>query len=146
MRSIRFALLVTGALLAFGMSAVPVDAASTPHELHIVKDCGTNTGIPPTYCSISTSSLKVLAVHARVWYLGPVLSDAYFLSSNIKIDAWHGNTATGYCQVDAKTATGLCTFWKGTGTLAGFHAVLQVSVDSRGLWHWDGIYYFAGQS
>ena len=146
MRSIRFALLVAGAVLAYGVFAVPVSAASTPHELHIVKDCGTNTGVPPTYCSIATSSLKVLAVHAKVWYLGPVLSDAYFLSSNIRIDAWHGNTATGYCQVDAKTATGLCTFWKGTGKLTGFHAVLNVSVDAKGLWHWDGIYYFAGQS
>jgi hypothetical protein len=146
MRSIRGALAIACTVLVFGASTATVSATSTPHELHIVKDCSTNNGIPPTYCSISTSNLKVFAVHARVWYLGPVLSNAYFLSSNIRIDAWHGNTATGYCQVDAKMSSGLCTFWKGTGKLTGFHAVLQVTIDSKGLWHWDGTYYIAGQS
>jgi hypothetical protein len=141
----RLARLVAIAILAVTVSAGTASATSTPHELHIVKDCSTHTGIAPTYCSVAASNLKVFAVHAKVWYLGPVLSDAYFISSNIKIDAWHGNTATGYCQVDAKTTTGLCTFWKGTGKLAGFRAVLHVSVDSKGLWHWDGTYYFAGQ-
>jgi hypothetical protein len=145
MRWIRFARLFAVGVLALTVSASSVSAASTAHELHIVKDCSTNTGVPPSYCSVSTSNLKVFAVHAKVWYLGPVLADPYFLSSSIKIDAWHGNTATGYCQVDAKTTDGLCTFWKGTGKLDGFHAVLHVSVDEKGLWHWDGTYYFAGQ-
>lgn len=146
MRLIRLARLLAIGVLAVTVSAGSVSATSTPRELHIVKDCSTNTGIPPAYCTVAVSNLKVFAVRAKVWYLGPVLSDAYFLSSNIKIDAWHGNTATGYCQVDAKTSTGLCTFWKGTGKLTGFRAVLQVSIDSKGLWHWDGTYYFVGQS
>ena len=145
MRSARRMMIAAGVVLALAASAPSVSASSTPHELHLVKNCSTDTGIPPTYCTIAVSNLKALPVHAKVWYLGPVLSDAYFLSSNIKIDAWHGNTATGYCQVDAKDSSGICTFWKGTGTLTGFHAVLHVSIDSKGLWHWDGTYYFGGR-
>ena len=37
---------------------------------------------------------------------------------------------------------GLCTFWKGTGTLAGFTSVVDVTIDATGLWHFDGMYYF----
>ena len=145
MRSVRLMAVVAVGILAFTMSALSVSASSSPHALHLTKDCATNTGIAPTYCVIAASNLRALPVRAKVWYLGPVLNNAYFLSSNIKIDAWHGNTATGYCQVDAQVSTGICTFWKGTGTLTGFHAVLKVTIDSKGLWHWDGTYYFPGQ-
>jgi hypothetical protein len=145
MRSARLFVVVAVAILTLTMSAATTSASTTLHTLHLTKDCATNTGIAPTYCVIAASNLRALPVRAKVWYLGPVLNNAYFLSSNIKIDAWHGNTATGYCQADAQTSTGLCTFWKGTGTLTGFHAVLKVSIDAKGLWHWDGSYYFAGK-
>jgi hypothetical protein len=144
MRSSRRLLVVAGAILALTLSTLSVSASSSLHELHMIKNCSTDTGIAPTYCTVAASSLRAIPVRAKVWYLGPVLTNAYFLSSNIKIDAWHGNTATGYCQVDAKDSSGICTFWKGTGTLTGFHAVLHVSIDSKGLWHWDGSYYFPG--
>ena len=146
MRSVQRYLFVAAAILALTVATVPVSASSSLHEIHITKDCSKDTGIAPAYCTVAASSLRAIPVHAKVWYLGPILSNAYFLSSNIKIDAWHGNTATGYCQVDAKDSSGICTFWKGTGTLAGFHAVLHVSIDSKGLWHWDGSYYFPGKS
>lgn len=145
MRPARRILAIAVAVVALMGSAVSVSASSTPHELHLVKDCAANTGVAPTYCTIKSSNLRLLPPRAKVWYLGPVLADAYFISSNIKIDAWHGNTAIGYCQVDARKSTGICTFWKGTGTLIGFHAVLQVSIDAKGLWHWDGTYYFPGK-
>ncbi len=145
MRSARRILVFAIAITALMASAISVSASSSPHALHMTKDCSANTGIAPTYCTVKASSLKAIPPRAKVWYLGPVLTDAYFLSSNIKIDAWHGNTATGYCQVDARESTGICTFWKGTGTLTGFHAVLQVSIDDKGLWHWDGTYYFPGK-
>ena len=35
---------------------------------------------------------------------------------------------------------GICAFYAGSGTLAGFMAIAQVSVDSAGIWHWDGSY------
>jgi hypothetical protein len=146
MRSARRFLVVAGVVIALTVPAISVSASSSPHALHLTKDCATNTGIAPTYCTVAASNLRAIPVHAKVWYLGPVLSNAYFLSSNIKIDAWHGNTATGYCQVDAHISTGICTFWKGTGTLTGFHAVLQVTIDAKGLWHWDGTYYFPGKA
>jgi hypothetical protein len=150
-RFVRTMTIVAGAILALTVSTLWVStpgasASSTLHELHIAKNCSTDTGIPPTFCTIAASNFRALPVHAKVWYLGPVLSNAYFLSSNIKIDAWHGNTTTGYCQVDARDSSGICTFWKGTGTLTGFHAVLHVTIDSKGLWHWDGSYYFPGKS
>lgn len=145
MHSARMVAMVAGAILALTAFAPSVEASSTTHELHITKDCSTDTGIAPTYCTVAASNLKQIHVHVKIWYLGPVLSNAYFLASNIKIDAWHGNTASGYCQFDARESNGICTFWKGTGTLTGFHAVVHISIDSKGLWHWDGIYYFTGK-
>jgi hypothetical protein len=40
---------------------------------------------------------------------------------------------------------GLCTFWQGTGHLAGFTSVVDVTIDTAGLWHFDGMYYAGDQ-
>ncbi|MDO8485798.1 MAG: hypothetical protein Q7S35_12730 [Candidatus Limnocylindrales bacterium] len=145
MRSGRGLLVVAGAILALTVFAISVSASSSPHALHITKDCSKFTGVAPTYCTIAASNLGAIRAKAKVWYNGPVLNNSYFLSSNVVIDTWHGNTATGYCNFDAETSDGICTFWKGTGTLTGFHAVVHVTVDSKGLFHWDGTYYFPGK-
>jgi len=145
MRLIRLLAMVAAATLAITAFTATVSASSSPHELHITKDCSSFTSVAPTFCKIAASNLGAIPVRAKVWYLGPILSNAYFLSSNVRIDAWHGNTATGYCQFDARESNGICTFWKGTGKLTGFHAVLQVTIDPKGLWHLDGTYYFPGK-
>ena len=119
-------------------ASMPVDANATP--IHLVKDCSNFTGQIPSYCSISSSDYGPIPVGAKVNYLGPLLTNPHFLSSNVTIDDARGNAATGFCTFDARPTEdrGLCTFWQGTGALAGFTAIFKVSIDASGEWHLDG--------
>jgi len=127
--------------------AVSVPAASvggaTGASIHLVKNCSTFTAEIPSYCTISSSDYSPIPVGAKVAYLGPLLDNEHFLSSNVLIDDAHGNTATGYCIFDARPTEdrGFCTFWAGAGALAGFTAIFKVSIDAVGEWHLDGEYY-----
>ena len=123
-------------------------AAATGTAIHLVKDCSTFTAAIPSYCEVSRSDYGPIPVGAKVNYLGPLLDNQYFLSSNVVIDDAHGNTATGYCIFDARPTEdrGFCTFWAGTGALAGFTAIFKVSIDTIGAWHLDGESYGASAS
>ena len=133
---------LTAALTVF----VPSALASTTHTLTIVKNCsGTMTGKVGEYCTIMSSNVPAIPKGSKVVYSGPVVSSSVFLSSTAIIKASPGNTATGYCMVDLRTGVGMCTFWKGTGKLAGFHAVIHGSYESATAYHWDGFYYSAGK-
>lgn len=145
MRSIRILLVVACVVTALA-TAPAVLAAPNPTEIHILKDCSEYTGEKPSLCTISESDLAALPEGTKIWYQGPVLTNTYFLSSNVLADAGNGSTAAGYCIFDARAteSVGLCTFWQGTGALTGFTAILHVTVDAQRVWHWDGVYYFAG--
>ena len=143
MRSGRFFLVVAATVIAFFVVPTVVAANSTPTVAHLVKDCGSFNGAPSSFCTITVSDLEALPPGSRIVYLGPVLDNAYFLSSNVIADAGSNGTATGYCVFNGKTSSGLCSFWMGTGALAGFTAIFDVTVDSSGLFHLDGTYYFA---
>ena len=54
----------------------------------------------------------------------------------------HGPSAFGHVVLDLATAQGRVTFSGGTGKFKTFQADAVVSVDSRGVWHWDGTYRF----
>lgn len=127
------------------VASVPASTAgaATGTAIHLVKDCSTFTGEIPSYCEISRTDDVAIPVGAKVNYLGPLLDNPYFLSSNVLIDDAHGNTATGYCIFDARPSEGRgsCTFWTGTGALAGFTAIFTVTIDALGEWHLDGEYY-----
>ena len=75
-------------------------------------------------------------------YWGPVLTDPNFLSSRVVLRAGHGNRAFGYCQTIADPYHGTCVFWRGTGTLKGFHASVDVTYVSGADFKWDGTYRF----
>jgi hypothetical protein len=151
MRSVRRLLVVAGtigALTAALTVFVPAVLASpsTTHTLTIVKNCsGTMTGKVGEYCTVTSSNVPAIPKGPRVVYYGPVISSSVFLSSTVIIRASPSNTATGYCMVDLHTGVGMCTFWKGTGTLAGFHAVIHGSFVSATAYHWDGFYYVSGK-
>ena len=53
-----------------------------------------------------------------------------------------GYSAVGYCVTydSASPPLGTCAFHAGSGTLAGFQAVVTVTVDDKQIWHWDGGY------
>lgn len=130
-------------------ASMPVaTAGSVGLPVHLVKDCSTYTAEIPSYCQISSSDYPPIPVGAKVVYLGPLLDNPYFLSSNVRIDDAHGNTATGYCIFDGRPTEerGFCTFWAGTGALAGFTAIFKVSIDTIGEWHLDGERYGNTQS
>jgi hypothetical protein len=143
MRSIRrLALFVTvvGALMTFA----PAVEASIPHNLTFIKDCSQFSGTVPSYCTITDSNVAAIPPGTKVWYYGPVISSSVLTSSNVTIKT-AGNTASGYCQVDNRTGDGMCTFWKGTGTLAGFHAIVVVSAASDVSFNWVGRYWITGR-
>ena len=119
-------------------ATIPGDPNAVP--IHLVKDCSEFTGEIPSYCTISGSDYAPIPVGTRVNYLGPLLTDPHFLSSNVLIDDERGGTATGYCMFDPRPTEqrGLCTFWDGTGALAAFTAIFVVTIDSTGQWHLDG--------
>lgn len=144
MRSAPRTIVLVATILAL-VVAVPSALASTPHELHFSKDCSKYAGTIPSYCTITVSNVAAIPVGTKVWYTGPVVTSSVFLSSTTVLKDGHGNTATGYCIDDNRTGAGTCAFWMGTGKLAGFHAIVTVTVDSTGLYHWDGRYYFTGK-
>lgn len=118
-------------------------AGATGTAIHLVKNCSTFTAEIPSYCTISSTDYPPIPVGATVKYLGPLLNNPYFLSSDVLVDDAHGNTATGYCIFDGRPTEerGFCTFWAGTGSLSTFTSILKVTIDSTGEWHLDGEYY-----
>ena len=124
-------------------ATMPVDPTATP--IHLVKDCSMFTGEIPSHCLITSSDFAPIPIGTEVRYLGPQLTNPHFLSSNVVIDDDHGSTATGFCSFDPRPseARGLCTFWEGTGALAGFTAIFIVTIDTTGVWHLDGESYGA---
>lgn len=143
MTSVKIVRALAGAVIALAAIVPAVSAAPNPIPIHLVKDCSTYDGETPSLCTISSSDMSAITVGTKVWYQGPVLTNNYFLSSNVQFDVGNGSTARGYCIFDARAteSTGLCTFWSGTGNLAGFTSILHVTIDAQGEWHLDGIYY-----
>lgn len=81
---------------------------------------------PGGYCLITASSLEILE-GAKIYLTNATLI-AGVLDSPVTLKATdeRGSTATGHCTYYFPTSTtpghGLCTYWSGTGKLAGFHA------------------------
>ena len=141
MRPARKLLTVVGTIVALAAVIPSASAGATLEPLHITKECSGFTGGPGSYCTITGSDLSAIPVGTKVFYRGPVISDPNFLSSRAVVKAGHGNRAYGYCSAIYAPYHGVCTFWRGTGTLSGFHASVDVSADSTGI-HWDGTYLF----
>ena len=144
MRSVRRIVVLACTVVAIAAFAPAVSANSTPMPIHLTKDCSTYDGEIPSLCTILSSDLSLLPSGTKVWYQGPILTNNYFLSSNMLLESTTGATASGYCIFDARAIAraGLCTFWTGTGSLSGFTAILHVTIDDAGTWHLDGEYYF----
>ena len=149
MQSIRSLLALSGAILSFVVLAPPASAAFVPFAVD--KVCGASTGFTGmvvSSCTITRSSLPALR-RAKVNYYGPELGgNGQFVSSTVVIDATIGpdnSTALGHCIVyrTAVPLAGICTFTEGTGTLAGFQAVVKVTFTGTGTgvnkFHWEGV-------
>jgi hypothetical protein len=145
----KTALALLTAVVSLAALTVYVSAASprsqAPREtkpFHATKDCSGYTGKIGAYCTIRSSNVKALGPGSRIFYFQQ--SGKATLDSDIVIYAGAGNVTTGHCLLHLASGLGLCTLSDGTGTLAGFHARVRVSVDHSVplLWHWDGTYSF----
>jgi hypothetical protein len=132
------------ATVSFDWPAMATDAPKLS-PLSFSKECSDYNGETPSFCTITESNLKEIPAGTKVLYYGPVLSSPLFTSSSVVLAVGPGDSAIGYCIVydTAKPATGHCAFSAGSGTLAGFQAILNVTVDDKQIWHWEGDYLLA---
>jgi len=139
MRSVRNFLVVTGTMFTLAVLAPSVSAgADTPQPIVIKKECHQYTGNIPSFCTVLSSTLLAIPAGTRIYYYGPLIDDPEYTSSTAVINAGRGNRATGYCSLLGNFGT--CSFWAGTGTLAGFHGAVQVTWDGGPNFTWTGTY------
>jgi hypothetical protein len=134
-------------LLTFSLGvaavAAPVFAADPPkmQPFTLSKDCSQYSGGVPSFCTVLESNVTALKKGTKILYYGPVNDSPAFSSSNVVLDNGAGDTAMGNCIVDNDAGPkGMCAFYAGSGALAGFMAIVQVTVDAKQVWHWDGSY------
>ena len=136
MKRIMLALLAATALTV--AIAAPASASSPQQSFYLEKDCtvfftGGNT------CVVTVSPDAAIPVGTTIAYNGPVFN-ATVLSMEVVISA-PGGTATGHCTWPLRVrSSGTCTFARGTGSLAGFHANLSVTGGAFPLFVWEGSY------
>ena len=144
MRNISLLGRPAGAALWLAVLALPVAAGSALQPLKVSKECGQYTGRVPSFCTITESNLQAIKAGSKILYYGPVANNPAFSSNNVVLDDGAGNTAAGNCIVDfAGGPEGLCAFYGGNGTLAGFQAIVKVTKDAKQIWHWEGGYLLA---
>ncbi len=140
MSSVRKLLGIAGTIVALGAVIPSASAGATLQPIHITKDCSGFTGGPGSFCTVTGSDLAAIPVGSKLLYKGPVISDPNFLSSRVVMRAGTGDRA---CSVIYSPYHGVCAFWRGTGSLAGFHASTDSTIDSNSVFHLDGTYLFA---
>src|SRR6202165_5931719 len=127
-------------------------ASSDAESFTAYKTCaGSGIISPPNrggYCLISGSSLAILegatAYYTDAHVIGGILSSPVTIIANDE----EGSTATGQCSYHLPAAFppgyGLCTYWGGTGELAGFHATYAVGPPIGGvrMYALTGTYWF----
>ncbi|KWV52515.1 MULTISPECIES: hypothetical protein [Rhizobium] len=135
----RLLILSAGAILVLASVA---HAAPSMQPLKISKECSQYTGETPSFCTITESNLAAIPAGTKILYYGPVTGSPLFGSSTAVIAVGNGDTAVGYCVTydTASPMQGTCAFHAGSGTLAGFQAVVKVTVDDKQIYHWDGGY------
>jgi hypothetical protein len=108
----------------------------------VTKECSEYTGLAGSFCTITSSNLKQIAVGSRVVYAKA--AGATSANTDIILHApGRGTTAFGHVVLDFVTATGTVTFWGWTGKLSGFQARADISYLGGPNWAWDGTYSFS---
>ena len=143
------------AFLTVGLTTGVVPAAAGERQngqLHIVKDCGSFSGVPGnSFCTIVSSNLEVLPAGSQIYYdqvSGGPAAGMGFVDSNIFIYVKPGQWAVGRCTIGYDGNPGLYTVSDGSGALAGITARVVVTYKPGGdgaLYAWDGTYSFISQ-
>jgi hypothetical protein len=131
-----------GTVFAVVGSVAPASAAGPEmRPLAVMKECSKYSGDVPSFCTITQSNLSALPAGTKVLYYGPVTNNPNFSSNSVVLDDGAGNTAFGNCIVYfGGGPAGMCAFHAGSGKLAGFQAIVKVTVDDKRTWHWEGGY------
>jgi hypothetical protein len=111
-------------------------------DVHLTKECPEYTGLAGSFCTITASNLKEIAVGSRVVYASAATPT--LLDSDVVIDAPGpgNNTAFGHVRLDRVTRTGVLMLSGGTGKFTNFHARVELSFVIVRVWHLDGTYSF----
>ena len=135
--SVRRLLVLAAAIAALTMLAPTASASSPLGPIYLTKTCDTLV-----HCTVQTSLAdSPLPVGTEGFYNGPFPVSR--LSSEVVLVTPGGaGTATGHCTLSFVSAVGTCTFARGTGSLAGFHANLTVSTSDWVTFTWAGTYHF----
>ena len=139
----RVEAIASGREATVGQAARSSAEASPIDRLFLTKTC--DPAFPNTpICTVVTSEAGPIPAGTQAAYTVRVFDT--ILSANVVLTTPDGDTAEGHCTLSFNTGLGTCTFAKGTGELAGFHANLDVSFDFvSGVTTWDGTYHFAGR-
>ena len=119
-------------------------------QLHIVKDCSMESGIPGSdFCTILSSNLPELPAGTRIYYdlsAGPTAGPGYFdfnVFVFVNTSQWAVGRCTGPFDLNNPGTAGLCRLNDGVGPLAGFTTRVNVTYSPGGTGYeyaWDGRY------
>lgn len=117
----RLRLLVLAGAVAAVAAFAPAVSASPSAALSFTKMCN------PDFCTVGNSSNATLVPNgSTLTYFGPRfdphLSSGFVLATN-------AGSAIGHCQLNWATGIGSCVINRGSGSLAGIHAVFSEWVD-----------------
>jgi hypothetical protein len=135
-RTVLLLLVVTAAALA-ATAAAAMHSGGRGGALHVTKECSEYTGGLGEFCTITSSNVKTIQPGMKVFYLAVPGSDGV-LDSDIAVSSGNGGAGVGHVLVG--DTGGRVTLSRGSGRFRGFRAKARVSVDSKGIWHWDGTY------
>jgi hypothetical protein len=141
MESKRIALGIGAALVALAGLAPAAAASPRSGDLHMTKECSEYTFLAGSFCTFTSSNIRAVEAGDRIVYADAASAAA--LDTDVVIEAGPGNVAAGHCTLVFASLPGRCTFTGGTGIFRHFQATVAVSVDTAGLWHWDGTYSFS---
>jgi hypothetical protein len=130
---------ITAAALVVTAGATGKSAARSG-ALHVTKECSEYQGLAGQFCTIESSNIPAIKRGMKVVYSAPLVN--LTLDSDLVLTSGHGPQAFGHVVLDVMTKKGTVTFSGGTGRFEGFQANVAVTLDSHGIWHWDGTYSF----
>lgn len=114
--------------------------------LHVTKECTQYTRLAGGFCTITSSSLKQIAVGTKVIYL--LASGPTVLDTDVILQPPKGKSvAYGHVVLALAAGVGHVTITGGTGKFRGLEAsvdVARVGEPALRTWNWDGTYRFRG--
>jgi hypothetical protein len=144
MLSPKRTLAITGAIAALAALA-PFASAGTQKDFYLDKTCTEDASEPLGFvCTVQHSDYKCIPPGTEIHYDAiPTLDPDEVQAAKIIVS--NGST-TGVCdwRNPAGPVLATCTFGAGSGRLAQFHLVVDVTTDPSDAWYWDGTYWFGG--